>query len=165
MGKTYCKGLVLSSALYGARVINRHERRRNRQVSKSREHCNEKNLESTKVGCTGSNKRRYIGISNMEARIARRSFLYLRRIQKGNNEVLKKVLEDSKKSKKNKWWETTRKYMNWAQIEERGIKEKTAKEIRGRIAKVVEDEWREELENKNSLGINRRFKKEMKEKD
>ena len=52
--------------------------------------------------------------------------------------------------------------MNWAQIEEREIKEKTAKEIRGKIAKVVEEEWREEMEKKNSLGIYRRFKKEMK---
>ena len=49
--------------------------------------------------------------------------------------------------------------MNWAQIEEREIKERIAKEIRGKIAKVVEEEWREGLEKKNSLGINRRFKK------
>ena len=55
--------------------------------------------------------------------------------------------------------------MNWAQIEEREIKERTAKEIRGKIAKVVEEEWREEMEKKNSLGIYRRFKKEMKEED
>ena len=33
--------------------------------------------------------------------------------------------------------------MDWAQIEERKIKEKTEKETRGRIAKVVEEEWRE----------------------
>ena len=39
----------------------------------------------------------------------------------------------------------------------------TAKEIEGKIAKVVEEEWREELEKKNSLGIYRRFIKEMKE--
>ena len=50
--------------------------------------------------------------------------------------------------------------MNGAQIEEREIKEKTAKEIRGKIAKVVEEEWREKLEKKNSLGIYRRLKKE-----
>ena len=37
---------------------NRHERKRNRQITNSREHCNEKNLESTKGGRTGSNKRR-----------------------------------------------------------------------------------------------------------
>ena len=54
--------------------------------------------------------------------------------------------------------------MNWAQIEEREIKEGTAKEIRGKIEKVVEEEWRE-LEKKNSLGIYRRFKKKMKEED
>ena len=37
---------------------NRHEMKRNRQIAKSREHCNEKNLRSTKVVCSGSNKRR-----------------------------------------------------------------------------------------------------------
>ena len=73
--------------------------------------------------------------------------------------MLQRILEDSKKHKKSKWWETTRKYTNWAQIEEREIKERTAKEIRGKIAKVVEEEWREEMEKKNSLGIYRRFKK------
>ena len=87
----------------------------------------------------------------MKLRIARSKLLYLRRIETDNNEVLKRILEDSKKNNKSKWWETTRKYMNWAQIEEREIKESTAKEIRGKIVKVVEEEWREELE-KNSLG-------------
>ena len=48
--------------------------------------------------------------------------------------------------------------MNWAQIEERELKESTAKEIRRKIAKVVEEEWRKELEKKNSLGIYRRLK-------
>ena len=79
--------------------------------------------------------------------------------------MLKRILKDSRKHKKSEWWKTTRKYMNWAQIEEREIKERKAKEIRGKIAKVVEEEWREELEKKNSLWIYRRFKKEMKEED
>ena len=46
-----------------------------------------------------------------------------------------------------------------------GQKHSLAKEIRGKIAKVVEEEWREELEKKNSLRIYRKFKKEMKEED
>ena len=100
----------------------------------------------------------------MKSRIARSRLLCLRRIETGNNEVLKRILEDSKKNKKSKWWETTRKYMNWTQIEEREIKESTAIEIKGKIAKVVEEEWREELKKRNSLGY-RRFKKEMKEED
>ena len=101
----------------------------------------------------------------MKSRIARSRLLYLRSIETGNNEVLKRILEDSKENKKSKWWETTRKHMNWSQIEEREIKESATKEIRGKIAKVVEEEWREELEKKNSLGIYGRFKKEMKEED
>ena len=41
------------------------------------------------------------------------------------------------------------------------------KEIRGKIAKVyiVEEEWREEMEKKNSFGIYRGLKKEMKEEN
>ena len=62
------------------------------------------------------------------------------------------MLEDSRKNKKSKWWDTTNKYMNWAQIEEREIKEKTAKEISGRIAKVFEEEWRKELEKRTLKG-------------
>ena len=50
-----------------------------------------------------------IGISNRKSRIARSRLLYLRRIETGNNEVLKRILEDSKKNKRSKWWETTRK--------------------------------------------------------
>ena len=58
MRKTYWKGVVLPSALYGAEVINMKGEEINRQIAKSREHCNKKNLESTKVGSTSSNKMR-----------------------------------------------------------------------------------------------------------
>ena len=95
----------------------------------------------------------------MKSRIARSRLQYLRRIETGNNEVLKRIVEDSKKNKESKWWGTTRKYMSLAQIEEREIKERTAKEIRGKIANVMEKEWREKLEKKHSLGIYRILKK------
>ena len=101
---------------------NGHERRRNRQIAKSKEHCNEKNLESTKVGCTSSNKRRDRNkqheVENSEEQASIASYLRRIDIETGNNEVLKRILEDSKKNKKSKWWETIRKYMNWAQIED-----------------------------------------------
>ena len=35
----------------------------------------------------------------------------------------------------------------------------------GKIAKMVEEKWREELEKKNSMGIYRILKKKMKEDD
>ena len=163
MGKTYWKGVVLPSALYGAEVIDMKAEEIDK-LQKAENTAMRRILKAPKWTAQAA-IRGEIGISNMKARIARSRLLYLRRIETGNNEVLKRILEDSKKHKKSKWWETTRKYMNWAQIEEREIKEKTAKEIRGKIAKVVEEEWREEMEKNNSLRIYRRFKKEMKEED
>ena len=163
MGKTYWKVVVLPSTLYGAEVIDMKGEEIDK-LQKTENTAMRRILRAPKWAAQAAIKGK-IGISNMKSRIARSRLLYLRRIETGNNEVLKRIREDSKKNKKSKWCETTRKYMNWAQIEEREIKESTAKEIRGKKAKVVEEEWREELEKKNSLGIYRRFKKEMKEED
>ena len=44
-------------------------------------------------------------------------------------------------------------------------KRKDSERNQRKIAKVVEEEWREELGKKNSLGMYKRFKKEMKEED
>ena len=57
MGKTFWKGVVLPSALYGAEVIDMKVEEIDK-LEKNREHRNEKNPESTKVDCTSSNKRR-----------------------------------------------------------------------------------------------------------
>ena len=144
MGETFWKGVVLPSALYGALVIDM----RGEEIGKLQKADNtamRRILRAPKWAAQAA-IRGEIRISNMKSRIARNRLLYLRRIEAGNNEVLKRILEDSKKSK---WLETTRKYMNWAQIEEREIKESTAKEIRGEIAKIVGGEWREELEKKS----------------
>ena len=56
--------------------------------------------------------------------------------------------------------QTTEKYLNWAEITEQKVKEKTVEEIKRRVAKVVDEEkWTKKLEKKNSLGVYRRFKK------
>ena len=134
MGKTYRKGVVLPSALYRAEVIDIKGEEIDK-LQKAENTAMRRILRASK--CTAQAAiRREIGISNMKSRIARSRLLNLRRIETGNNEVLKRIMEDGKKNKKSKWWETTRKYMNGAQIEEREIKEKTAKEIRGKIEKV-----------------------------
>ena len=79
MGKTYWKGVVLPSALYGAKM------RRMRRI-----------LRATKWA-TQAAIREEIGISNMKSIIARSWLLYLRRIETGNNEVLKRIVKDNNK--------------------------------------------------------------------
>ena len=114
---------MLPSALYGAEVIDMKGEEIDK-LQKAENTAMRRILRAPKWTAQAA-IRGEIGISNMKARIARSRLLYLRRIETGNNEVLKRILEDSRK---NKWWETTRKYMNWAQIKEREIKEKKKSE-------------------------------------
>ena len=107
MGKTYWKGVVLPSALYGAEVIDMKAEEIDK-LQKAENTAMRRILKAPKWTAQAA-IRGEIGISNMKARIARSRLLYLRRIETGNNEVLKRILEDSKKHKKSKWWETTRK--------------------------------------------------------
>ena len=115
MGKIYWKGVVLPILLYGAEVIDMKEEID--KLQKAENTAMRRILRAPKWAAQAA-IRGEIGISNMNLRIARSRLPYLRRIETGNNEVLKRILEDSKKNKKSKWWETTRKYTNWAQIEE-----------------------------------------------
>ena len=72
MGKTYWKGVVLPSALYGAEVIDKLQKAENTAMRRI--------LKAPK--CTSHAAiRGEIGISNMKARIPRSRLLYLRRIE------------------------------------------------------------------------------------
>ena len=51
--------------------------------------------------------------------------------------------------------------MNWAEIEERELELLTKEDVKMRIAKVVEKEWREEIIKKSTLKIYRENKLKM----
>ena len=101
MGKTYWKGVVLPSALYGAEVIDMKAEEIDK-LQKAENTAMRRILKAPKWTAQAA-IRGEIGIRNMKERIARSRLLYLRRIETGNNEVLKRILEDSKKHKKSKW--------------------------------------------------------------
>ena len=107
MGKIYWEGVVLPSALYGAEVIDMKGEEIDK-LQKTENTAMRRILKSPKWAAQAA-IRGEIEISNMKARITRSRLLYLRMLGTGNNEVLKRILADSKKNKKNKWWETTRK--------------------------------------------------------
>ena len=98
MGKTYWRGVVLPSALCGAEVIDMKGEEINK-LHKAENTAMRRILRAPKWAAQAA-IRREIGISNMKSRIARSRLLYLRRIETGNNEVLKRILKDSKKNKK-----------------------------------------------------------------
>ena len=101
MKKTYWKGVVLPSALYVAEVIDMKVEEVDK-LQKAENTAMKRILKAPKWTAQAA-IRGEIGISNIKARIARSWLLYLRRIETGNNEGLKRMLEDSKKHKKSKW--------------------------------------------------------------
>ena len=100
MGKTYWKGVVLPSALYGAEVIDMKVEEIDK-LQKAENTAMRRILKAPKWTAQAA-IRGEIGISNiiMKTKIARSRLLYLRRIETGNNEVLKRILEDSREHKK-----------------------------------------------------------------
>ena len=101
MGKTYWKGVVLPSALYGAEVIDMKVEEIDK-LQKAENTAMRRILKAPNLCAVQAAIRGEIGICNIKSRIARSRRLYLRRIETGNNEVLKRILEDSKKHKKSK---------------------------------------------------------------
>ena len=86
MGKTYWKGVVLPSALYGVEDMKGEEIDK---LHKAENTAMRRILRAPKWAAQAA-IRGEIGISNMKSRIARSRLVYLRRIETGNNEVLKK---------------------------------------------------------------------------
>ena len=100
MGKTYWKGVVLPSVQYGAEVIDMKVEEIDK-LQKAKNTAMRRILKAPKWTAQAA-IRREIGISNMKARIASSRLLYLRRIETGNNEVLKRIMEHSRKHKKSR---------------------------------------------------------------
>ena len=95
MGKTYWKGVVLPSALYGVEVIDMKGEEIDK-LQKAENTAMRRILRAPKWAAQAA-IRGEIDISNRKSRIARIRLLYLRKIETGNNVVLKRILEDSKK--------------------------------------------------------------------
>ena len=91
MGKTYWKGVVLPSALYGAEVIDMKVEEIDK-LQKAENTAMRRILKApstTPLIAAQAAIRGEIGISNMKARIARSRLLYLTGIETENNDVLK----------------------------------------------------------------------------
>jgi len=105
-----------------------------------------------------------IGISTVKSRVARGRLQYWRRIEQGENDTLRKVLHGAQQSR-SEWVRGTRKYMDWVGIQEEELRVMSRGEVKRRVARKVEEEWRNEMEGKSTLRIYREFKKEMREED
>ena len=162
IGKNYWKGVVLPRVLYGAEVVGL--RSVDLDSMQRQENAAMRRMLGAGRGVAIAGMRGDIGIGTMRSRVARGRLQYMRRVEQGENEMLRKVMRIVK-LRGGDWIKETRRCMTWAGIEEEELKTMSKEAVKIRVAESVHREWREEMEGKSSLKIYRRFKAEMREED
>ena len=162
IGKNYWKGVVLPRVLYGAEVVGL--RAADLDIIQRQENAAMRRMLGACRGVAVAGMRGDIGIGTVKSRVARGRVQYMRRVEQGENEMLKRVMSFARQ-RNTEWIKETRKCLRWAGIEEEEMKTISKKAVKGRVAEKVRQEWIEEMEGKSSLRIYRKFKTEMKEED
>ena len=162
IGKAYWKSMALPSILYGAEVVQILERDL-ATLQRIENSVLRKILNAPSYACIAA-MRGEVGIGTMKSRIARKKLQYLRYIKQGNKALLTDIWEKTK-DRMGKWYKEMLKYMRWAEIEERELEYMTKEEVKKAIAKVVEKEWKNEVDRRTTLKIYKCFKSEMQQEN
>ena len=106
-----------------------------------------------------------IGIGMMKSRIVRGRLQYVRAIEQGGKEILKRVWENMKDRGTGRWMAEVRKYLGWAELEIGSLGQISQGELSSRVAEVVDREWKVELEARSTLARYKRWKTDMRQED
>ena len=161
IGKTFWKGIVLPNAMYGAEAVNIREV--DIQKLQKAENSALRRILKAPRSTALTAVRREIGIGNMKSRLVRGILQYVRRAKQGSNRLLRGVMSEAGAGQRSGWWQTTDKYLKWAEMQEDELEYITKEQMKSRIAQKVEREWRAEMEMKSSLWLYRSCKGEMRE--
>lgn len=162
IGKTYWKCIALPSILYGTNVLHMTDT----EISKLQKIENSvyrKILGGTKTTAVAA-LRGDVGASAMKSRVVGGKLQYIKSIYKGKKDILKKVL-DSMRANGNKWWKSAERYIEECKTTISEVRENTKEELKEHIRKWDSENWKRELENKNSLSIYKLWKREIKEEE
>ena len=155
--------MVLTATLYGGNIVSWNEGEIGQlQVA-------ENEVLRKMVGAPGyvalAGVRGEIGIGTMKGRLVRSRLQYVRNMVQGEKRLLGRLWEEMKLIGRGKILESTRRYCNWAGIQEEELGIITKVELDNRIALVQDRLWREELGNKTTLQLYREWKTEMRQED
>ena len=161
VGKTYWKCGVLPGILKSAEVMNFP----NYLVEELQKQENK--VYRIILGATGTTPlvtlRGEIGASEMKSRFIKDRLLFTKNIMESKNGLVRKVLDNVMKDKKNSWKKKTDEYMKIARLNLRDLEKMSKRKIKKKIYELDTRWWREELETKTTLEIYRECKQETKE--
>ena len=101
-------------------------------------------------------------MSEMRSRIAGARLRYIKGIEEGKNELLKKILGEIR-DESNRWMKETKKYIGDIGVSERNFWRMGKNEVKDKTREMDDKRWQEEIQGKSSLKIYEEEKKEIKE--
>ena len=102
-------------------------------------------------------------MSKMRSRIAGARLRYVKGIEEGKNELLKKILGEIREDESNKWMKETKRYIRDIGMSERNFWRIGRNEVKEKVREMDSKRWQEEIQGKSSLKIYEEEKKEIKE--
>ena len=161
MGKTFWKGVVLSSVLYGAGLMNTTAKELNRlQVVENGVY--RKILGARRFTALEA-LRGDIGSSLMETRFIKSRFMLIKSIHEGDNGLIKEVLKNIRKDRYDPWNCTLNLYLKWVKISYDELINMDRVQVDKKVKEYDGGLWMREMATKSSLIIYSKYKKVVKE--
>ena len=160
IGKTYLKSVVIPNILYGSAILD-WERKEERTLQiKQNEIC--RKLMNAPKFCAIPALKGEIGLSDMKTRLIQSRLQYINNIIKGDNKLLKRVLEGLEEVDKD-WYARLEEYRRLTGIQE--TFNISNPEIKKKCREMDTKQWEKDLNEKKTLEGYRDQKKEIKEEN
>ena len=114
---------------------------------------------------TNATLRGEIGASLMESRDIETRLTFIKGIMEGDNELVKEVLINTRKMKKNEWNQKLEKQMKEVGIRWEEMEQMSKEGIKRRVRKSDNKKWEKEVERKSTISLYKEYKKEIKDEN
>merc|ERR1712029_287099 len=163
IGKSYWKGIVIPTILYGAGLYNVTKKEITNLQTKEND-CY-RTILGEKRGTATSALRGEIGSSLMDTRFIESRLMLVKSILEGKNKLLKEVLKRVRKDKKNIWNKRLEEYLKLIHLKYEDLIKMSYEEIKRKVKEKDNEIWKKDLVEKNSLGRYRKYKTKIKQED
>ena len=163
IGKSYWKGAVLPTVLYGAGLYNVTKAEVKRLQTKEND-CYRTILGARKNTANAA-LRGEIGSSLMETRFIESKLMLVHSILNGKNELVKEILKRVRRDGNNTWNKSLEDYLKKVNLRYEDIGNMNQEDIKKSIRKRDNELWEKEIATKSSLSRYRRFKKKIRQEN
>ena len=159
IGKTYWKGVILPSVLYGTGLIDFTQKEINKL--QSAEYRTYRTILGARRVTANVCIRGETGASLVKTRLMKARILLAHSIWNGKNKVVKEVLRKMRQDRGNKWNNKLNQYLSEINISFEEMVEMSKNQIHRRVDAYDNRKWYEEAATKRTLGVYRKFKRRI----